>query len=89
MPSSGQRLKDPGPLQPRPAMPAKHSAQRTSDDQRNGSGRGTRLSGSRNSGHSRSPQACRPALRLRAFWRDAGSGRGGGSALGWLPEWEP
>jgi hypothetical protein len=38
MPSSGQRRKGAGPLQPRLAIPAKHSALRTGDDQRNGSG---------------------------------------------------
>ena len=40
MPSSGQRRKGGGPLQPRLAIPAKRSALRTGDDQRNGSGGG-------------------------------------------------
>jgi hypothetical protein len=38
--SSGQRRKEPGPLRPRLALPAKRPAQRTSDDQRNRSGGG-------------------------------------------------
>jgi hypothetical protein len=52
-----QRRKGPGPLQPRLAIPAEHSAQRTSDDQRNRATAAEALSCSRNSGHFRSPRS--------------------------------